>query len=191
MTRKEFDESYSLYQLSELIEQLPSKREVKKLLQTFTCSKNSDLESFLHNKSITFEKHLRSRTYIYVNNETKKVSAYFTIAVSTLHTDGITPETIKILDGYQNDTTSIPCFLIGQLGKSDNCNFTGEFLLEDTIDTIDALHHAIGGRFILLDSINAEKVIEFYKRSLFFPIEEPEEEQESIKMIRPYFEELE
>lgn len=191
MTRDEFDESYSLYQLSELIEELESNRKVKKLLETFKCSKNSDLESFLHNKAITFEKHLRSRTYIYIDNESKEVSAYFTIAVSTLHTDGISSEVIKMLDGYQSDTKSIPCFLIGQLGKSDNCNCSGEFLLEDTIETIDQLHYAIGGRFILLDSVNVEEVIEFYKRSLFFPIEEVEEGQESIKMIRPYFEELE
>lgn len=191
MRRDEFDKSYSLYQLSELIEQLPSNRKVKELLQTFKCSRNSDLESFLHNKAITFEKHLRSRTYLYIDNETKKVSAYFTIAVSTLYTDGISPDVIKMLDGYQNNTKSIPCFLIGQLGKADDCSCSGEFLLEDTIETIDELHYAIGGRFILLDSINVEEVIKFYKRSLFFPIEEVEEGQESIKMIRPYFEELE
>jgi hypothetical protein len=193
MTRDEFDNAFSLYQLSELIEQLPSNRKVRDLLHTFSCTINIDLEDFLHNKALTFEKHLRSRTYLYIDNEIKKVAAYFTIAISTLHTDNISSETIKILDGYQDNTKSIPCFLIGQLGKSDKYKDKkiGEFILEDSIDIIDNLHYAVGGRFILLDAINAKEVVEFYKNSLFFPIEISDENVESIKMIRPYFEELE
>ena len=72
MQRSEFDSSFSLYKLSELIEQFPSKRKLKEFLQTFPCSINPDLEDFLHNKAVTFEKHLRSRTYIYIDNQTKK-----------------------------------------------------------------------------------------------------------------------
>ena len=100
MQRSEFDSSFSLYKLSELIEKFPSKRKLKEFLQTFPCSINPDLEDFLNNKAVTFEKHLRSRTYIYIDNQTKKVAAYFTIAISTLHTEGISSEVIKMLDGY-------------------------------------------------------------------------------------------
>ena len=191
MTRVSFDESFSMYQLSELIEGMPSKRKVKELLQTFPCSRNSDLQEFLHNKALTFEKHLRSRTYLYIDNETKEVSAYFTISIATLHTDDISSEVIKMLDGYQENTKSIPCFLIGQLGKSDHYENKkiGAFILEDSIEIIDNLHNAVGGRFILLDAININAVISFYEDSLFFPIETSN--TESIKMIRPYFEELE
>jgi len=191
MTRVSFDESFSMYQLSELIEGMPSKRKVKELLQTFPCSRNSDLQDFLHNNALTFEKHLRSRTYLYIDNETKEVSAYFTISIATLHTDDISSEVIKMLDGYQENTKSIPCFLIGQLGKSDHYENKkiGAFILEDSIEIIDNLHSAVGGRFILLDAININEVISFYEDSLFFPIETSN--TESIKMIRPYFEELE
>ena len=130
MQRSEFDSSFSLYKLSELIEKFPSKRKLKEFLQTFPCSINPDLEDFLNNKAVTFEKHLRSRTYIYIDNQTKKVAAYFTIAISTLHTEGISSEVIKMLDGYQDDTTSIPCFLIGQLGKSSEYQYKkiGEYI---------------------------------------------------------------
>ncbi len=192
MTRSVFDETFSLYQLSELLSQMPSTRKVKELLQTFSCSRNEDLQNFLHNKAITFEKHLRSRTYLYIDNTTKKVSGYFTISISTLHTDGISSEVIKMLDGYQENTKSIPCFLIGQLGKSDyyKDKKIGEYILEDSISTIDDLHYAVGGRFILLDAINITKVVSFYEDSLFFPIEQTVS-AESIKMIRPYFEDLE
>jgi hypothetical protein len=125
-------------------------------------------------------------------NQTKKVAAYFTIAISTLHTEGISSEVIKMLDGYQDDTTSIPCFLIGQLGKSSEYQYKkiGEYILEDAIEIIDNLHNAVGGRFILLDAINIPAVVTVYQNSLFFPIETSDDAM-SIKMIRPYFEEIE
>jgi hypothetical protein len=82
-----------------------------------------------------------------------------------------------------------PCFLIGQLGKSDKFEprKIGEFILDDAIEIIDQSQNALGGRFILLDAINKQQVIKFYKTNAFFPIEN-DPNSESIKMIKPYFE---
>jgi len=189
MIREQFDNTFSLFQLSEIIHFHQSTSQVKKLLKTFSCKRNKDLEDFLHNKALTFEKHLRSRTYLYIDNETKEVAAYFTIAISMLYTDNISTKTIKLLDGYKDNITTIPCFLIGQLGKSDKYEKfkIGEYILEDSIDVIDKAHNTLGGRFILLDAVNDDRLIKFYKNNLFFPIEE-NDKNESIKMIRPYFE---
>jgi hypothetical protein len=119
MNRNKFDDDFSCFSLSEIIDKSISNNKIKKLLQTFKCIKNIDLQDFLHNKALVFEKNLRSRTYLYIDNNTKNVVAYFTIAINTLYTDNISSEVIKLLDGYKNDTKSIPCFLIAQLGKSD------------------------------------------------------------------------
>jgi len=73
MTRPQFDESFSLFPLSEIIENTDSKRKVKKLLETFSCTRNIDLQDFLYNKAVTFEKNLRSRTYLYLDNDTQVV----------------------------------------------------------------------------------------------------------------------
>ncbi len=192
MNREQFDNTFSLFQLSEIIHSHQSTSQVKKLLKTFSCTRNKDLEDFLHNRSLTFEKHLRSRTYLYIDNETKEVAAYFTIAISMLYTDNISAKTIKLLDGYKDDAKTIPCFLIGQLGKSDKYEKfkIGEYILEDSVDVIDEAYSALGGRFILLDAVNDDRLIKFYENNLFFPIEQSDE-NESIKMIRPYFEILE
>jgi hypothetical protein len=189
MTRPQFDESFSLFSLSEIIQNTNSVRRVKKLLETFSCTRNIDLQDFLYNKAVTFEKNLRSRTYLYIDNTTQEVVAYFTITISTLHTDSISPEVIKLLDGYKDDVASIPCFLIGQLGKSDKFEprKIGEYILDDAIEIIDRSQQSLGGRFILLDAINKEQVIKFYEANAFFPIEK-DPDSESIKMIKPYFE---
>jgi len=189
MTRPQFDESFSLFPLSEIIKNTDSNRKVKKLLETFSCTRNIDLQDFLYHKAVTFEKNLRSRTYLYLDNDTQEVAAYFTITISTLHTDSISPEVIELLDGYNNDVASIPCFLIGQLGKSDKVEprKIGEYILNDAIEMIDQSQKSLGGRFILLDAINKEQVIKFYEANAFFLIEE-DSHSESIKMIKPYFE---
>ncbi len=189
MNRSQFDGSFSLFPLSEIIQSANSNRKVKQLLETFNCTRNTDLQNFLHNKAVTFEKNLRSRSYLYIDNDTQEVAAYFTITISTLHTDGISPEVIALLDGYKDDIVSIPCFLIGQLGKSDKFEprKIGEYILNDAIEIIDQSQNALGGRFILLDAINKEQIIKFYEINAFFPIEN-NPDSESIKMIKPYFE---
>jgi hypothetical protein len=189
MNRSQFDETFSLFPLSEIVQNTDSNRKVKRLLETFTCDRNIDLQSFLHNKALTFEKNLRSRSYLYIDNLTQAVVAYFTITISTLHTDGISSEVIALLDGYKNDILTIPCFLIGQLGKADKYkqNKVGEYILDDAIEIIDQSQNALGGRFILLDAVNKREIIKFYKDNAFFPIENSPD-LESIKMIKPYFE---
>ena len=189
MTYPQFKETYSLFSLSEVLANAGSKRKVKRLLETFKCTRNCDLQDFLHHKAMTFEHHLRSRTYLYLDNVTKEVAAYFTVTISTLHTENVSAKIIKLLDGYQDDVESIPCFLIGQLGKSDQCESIkiGTHILYDATDVIDQAQQMLGGRFILLDAINIKEVIKFYEENVFIPIEE-DETQESVKMIKPYFE---
>jgi hypothetical protein len=106
MNRTNFDDNFSYFSLSEIIENSTSNNKIKKLLQTFKCNKNIDLQDFLHNKALLFEKNLRSRTYLYINNNTKNVVAYFTIAISTLYTDNISSEVIKLLDRYRDNESS-------------------------------------------------------------------------------------
>jgi len=189
MTYPQFKETYSLFPLSEILVGASSKRNVRKLLETFKCSRNSDLQDFLHHKAMTFEHHLRSRTYLYLDNATQEVAAYFTVTISTLHTENVSAQIIKLLDGYQDDVESIPCFLIGPLGKSDQCESIkiGTHILYDATDVIDQAQQMLGGRLILLDAINIKEVIKFYEENVFIPIEE-DETQESVKMIKPYFE---
>jgi len=188
MNRDIFDNKFSCFSLSEIIENSISNNKTKKLLQTFQCNQNLDLQDFLHNKALVFERNLRARTYLYIDNITKKVVAYFTISISTLYTDNISSKVIQLLDGYRDDTKSIPCFLIGQLGKSDLYKDIkiGQFIIEDAIEIIDNSQMSLGGRFILLDSINIKEVIEFYENNLFFAIED-NQNLDSIKMIKPYF----
>ena len=191
MTKQDFDELNSQYKLMDLLAE-NSTNQVKKLLKTFHCEINYDLQDFLHNKAITFERNLRSRTYLYANNENKGVVAYFTLAINYLETDKFKSEIIQILDGYTNyanQTRAIPCYLIGQLAVSDEYRKQGigNFLLTDALKIADNAQTSFGGRFVLIDSVNHSKVINFYEQNSFIAIEN-DKSLKSIKMIKPYFE---
>lgn len=186
MTRNEFESTYSRQRLIDFVDR-QSSNQVKKLLKTFICAKNLDVQDFLHNKAITFERYLRTRTYLYVSNENKSVMAYFSIGITYLLANQLSKDIIKFLDGYTDEIVALPCYLIGQLGKSDKCNEKiGNFLLDDALSFIDKSQDILSGRFVLIDAVNDEKVIDFYKENSFVDIESAKN-LKSIKIIKPYF----
>lgn len=113
--------------------------------------------------------------------------AYFSIGITYLLANQLSKDIIKFLDGYTDEIVALPCYLIGQLGKSDKCNEKiGNFLLDDALSFIDKSQDILSGRFVLIDAVNDEKVIDFYKENSFVDIEN-DKNLKSIKMIKPYF----
>jgi len=174
------------YSLQEFLDNF-STNQVKKLLTTFKCGLNKDVEDFLYNKAITFEKKLRAKTYFLLEKETKTIAGYVTIAISVLYAKEIEDE-ILLEIGDLKETKDIPCFLIGQLAKSDNFKDKklGTYIIKLAFNKLKEAHKLVGGRFILLDALNNEKIIEFYEKSGFFKIEH--KTKESIKMVKPFYE---
>lgn len=186
MTRNEFESVYSRQKLIDFIA-IQSTNQVKKLLKTFSCTKNTDVQDFLHNKAITFERSLRSRTYLYADNTDKSIVAYFSVGITYLLANQLDKSIVKFLDGYTDEVIALPCYLIGQLGKSDKCTEKiGDFLLDDALNCIDKSQEILSGRFVLIDSVNDEKVLDFYRQNSFVEIQK-DKNLKSIKMIKPYF----
>ena len=67
---------FIFYSLQDLIENY-SINQVKNFLKTFKCNINKDIENFLHNKAITFEKKLRARTYLLFEKRKQENSRIF------------------------------------------------------------------------------------------------------------------
>ena len=175
---------YKFLKLNSLLE-LTTKSQIKKLLKTFKCNRNKDLEDFIHNKAITFELNGRSRTYLLVDIKEKSLIGYFSISITTLDITKLDKTTQKLL--YGNDKIKnyyIPCYLIGQLGKSDNCkNKIGIKLLKKSMNIIYNNFLDLNGRFIMIDAFNNKNLIKFYRKYGFIEIEKIIPKKESIKMI--------
>ncbi|MGJ0378213.1 hypothetical protein [Aliarcobacter cryaerophilus] len=192
MTDTEFYQSLEITQLNQLLENY-KEEDVINLLRTFSCEKNKDLEDFLHNpdKAIRLERNHVTRTYLYSTINEKLdlfIVGYFTINLKILDTKGLSSSIIKKLDGIDKKRKHIPCYLIAQLGKNTNCDFKiGQFILDEAIEIIKELNKIVGGRFIILDSVNIEKVIYFYTKdpNSFILLDKKDSEKENLKMYYP------
>ena len=153
------------------------------LIHSFKCSKNIDLEAFLHHKALDFGIRGTSKTHLLIKDTT--VIGYFTLSMKPILTEGISKEVIKKIDGFSKNRKCIYFYLIGQLGLHDDYigKGIGEFLLFNAIDLIEKSHTMIGGRYILVDAYACPPVIGFYERNGFTPLITEDESELSVKMI--------
>ncbi len=152
-------------------------------MQTFKCSKNKDLEDFLHNKALDFGERGTSKTHLLLKDN--NVIGYFTLSMKPILTEGISKEVIKKVDGFSKNRKCIYFYLIGQLGLHDDYigKGIGEYLLFNAINLIEDANFAIGGRYILVDAFDCTPVIHFYEQNGFTKLVTQEDNDTSIKMI--------
>jgi len=139
------------------------------LLQTFKCSKNKDLEDFLHHKALDFGKRGTSKTHLLLKDE--QIIGYFTLSMKPILTEGISKEVIKKIDGFSKNRKCIYFYLIG------------EFLLFNAISLIEDSHLIVGGRYILVDAFDCLPVPHFYEQNGFTKLVTQEESDLSVKMM--------
>ena len=168
------------------------REKVLNILTTFNCNKNEDLEKFIKDpsKSVCFEENHTTRTYLFLDDDLNLI-AYYTITLKVLDTSRISSKSlIKRLDGIDKTRKNIPCYLIAQLGKNTNCKHKiGQYLLDSAVQTIKESKELVGGRFILLDSVNEKEVIEFYTHedNGFVELIEPKSDDKNVTLYYPLF----
>jgi predicted GNAT family N-acyltransferase len=181
MTELQKESLYATFKLLPLGKVEPS------LFSTFSCKINSDLTNFIRSTATNFENRQIARAFVLLNNDESEVVGYFTISMKSLSTNGMSKTSIKKIDGVSNSRVCIHSFLIGQLGISDNYAKykLGTLLLDDAFLKIEMAHDLVAGRYVLVDAVNHEKVIKFYKEAGFALLDTNLEESEngSIRMI--------
>ena len=82
---------------------------MREVLSLFFCPKNSDVETFLRDKAITFEKASRARTYLILDEEALtdgkiNIIAYFTVSMKALNLrEGISKNVRKhVVNNHDN-----------------------------------------------------------------------------------------
>ena len=172
-----------------------------KLLSSFSCSYDTDIEHFLHNTALNFELLSKARTYlifderdILVGNNSPIIYGYVSLALKILSVpDSISNRMRKELDGlnakiHGQRITDFPCYLIGQLSKNTNINnnpVSGNDLLQIAFDIIASASDAVGGRYMMIECRNEHKLLEFYNNNNFFEIARiPDDNIPMVQMIR-------
>jgi len=199
--------SLHVISLNDIIKSIPSEEEINKLLFSFTTFQGQDstgaddVEYFLHNKAIQFEKMNLARTYLVMSSYKERpiLVGYFSISNKPLSIPNrqfrkLSNSLQKRLMGFghktEQSTFVIKGYLLGQLGKNFSeearaancCN--GSDLLQLAYRKIADAQRIVGGRILYLECENVPKIIDFYKVNGFNQIESFETENGYCMMVK-------
>lgn len=184
-----------------------TEEDIKKLLFSFETLKSSDssgaddVEFFLHNKAIQFEKMDLARTYLVISTFRSKavLAGYFSIANKPLtiprrqfHMLSKSMQKRLMGVGHRTEQQSfvITGYLLGQLGKNfsedaqlaRSCN--GSDLLQLVYRKVAEAHRIMGGRILYLECEDNDKIISFYRNNGFSLIEQFQSENGYRMMVK-------
>lgn len=149
-----------------------------KVLSSFSCPKNPDVERFLKKSAVEFAKKNQSVTYFVFSVEAKELLGYFTLALKPLTVRGETVSNttkrkllrVSELD-EKSDTYTMSAYLIAQIGKNysngRNKKITGKELIELAWTVIEDAQYMLGGMVAFLEAENEEKLLSFYRDNRF------------------------
>lgn len=163
---------------------------LSRILSSFSCSQDEDIEFFLRNKAVDFELLSKSRTYLICDEEQiakkdfyleqLKVYGYISIALKVLTVpEEFSNRKRKELDGLNAKIHGEPikdfsCYLIGQLSRNSDVSsesISGTKLLQIAYDIIASAVEAVGGRFMMIECKEEQKLIDFYSANGFQEIQ--------------------
>ena len=142
-------------------------------ISRFSC-RDTDVETFIKDKAIDFERRNKSRTYLIIDDSNNTLLGYFTLSLKALQFGAnVSKNTIKSIDGFSKDIRAVGITLIGQFGKDSELakDIDGGTLFNICIETVYKAHKIVGGRFVMLECRDIENVVSFYKRHGFEPLQ--------------------
>jgi hypothetical protein len=160
-----------LTSLQDLIKTPEAIKALEPQLMSFNCKRDTDIESFIHNKAIDYERSGYSRTYLYsapdpkANNE-YSIVAYFTVAITSVSFADISKKKkSKVLGGFPGRDTQdhFAGLLIAQLARSDDFDKTyidSKRMITDAESIITKGRKYLGGKLIYVDC--KEPLIQLY-----------------------------
>jgi hypothetical protein len=164
---------------------------LEKELREFSCSRDSDIETFIRTKAIDYERSGLGRTYLYLDgsDENTNLVAYITIAITSVDYAGVSrSRRKKVLSRKpgRDSKDNFPGLLIGQLARDDRYDSTlisGSDMIADAESLIDTVNQTIGGMLIYLDC--KDDLIKLYERNGYELLSDKEPDNGLYKMFKP------
>lgn len=179
-------ENVKIVSLQDLLDELKDRKHVREdILKNFKNKYNKDIEDFLHNKAIEFEKAGLSSTHL-VFNENFVLLGYFSLANKPLLVSKRNYEALsksqrkKLCQNGKRLTTDgyiVNSYLLGQIGKNHSEQIKAEEHIDGTqlltlaYDSLMEAKKIVNVRYVWLECENNEKLLSFYKNFGFEEIE--------------------
>ncbi len=174
---------------------MSSEEKAKKLISVFLCRKDTDIENFLKERAIKFEKLGKSRTFFIFDEDEEnfKILAYFTLSMQVLiiQKEMISGNKAKKLDGLTSNRggsriTEFSTILIGQLAKNEmhSSLINGYEVMEYCLAKMLEGQSILSGRIIMLECKNVPNLVKIYEEFGFSVLENDYKENELLQMIK-------
>lgn len=195
-----------IIRLNDLISAAPDIESVKKILADFQSIPHpftgevNDVEFFLHQKAINFEKMALSTTYLLfsTNKEKQVLVGYFSLAnkpltMSKKNYSNLSNRQQRALCQNGTKTESggyiVNSYLIGQVGKNYSEEalrlraINGTQILTLAYDTVLKAKELVNARYVWIECENSNNLIRFYKDFGFEVIENYETNNGLVVMV--------
>jgi len=158
----------------------------KDILSSFSVSRNHDVESFIHDSAIAYEKSNNARSFILID-ESEKPLGFISLALTSLELpNGVSNTLKKKLRGYGRlSSNTIPCYLIGQLARLDQVEkneLPGDAIFSTVDYAVKEARRYFGGRIISVDCI--DKLVQYYANRGFIHLNKIDELNQMVYLIR-------
>ena len=172
-------EGFNEVSLKDMIEQLGEDK-VKRILSSFSCHLNKDVEEFIRLKSIGFEKmDIAPTQLVFVPHKGKlELCGYYTITLKSfcVNYSNLSKSLKKRIAKFgtldkERKGYIIPAPLIAQLGKNyrDGLDglISGDELLKMALDKIHYIQRLGGGKVVYVECEDKPKLLDFYSSNGF------------------------
>lgn len=162
-------------------------------------SPNSDVESFLRNKSIQATKLSTASSYLVYSKKSFPlidIAGYFTLATKMLNLNRaiMSKSTEKIINrfGYYDEVSDlyhVPAILLAQFGRNFNekCNsISGKDLMSLALNQIKYILSLSSGKTVFLECEKKQKLIDFYKENGFLLLDNEVLSKDKKNMVQLY-----
>jgi len=154
----------------------------------FSCKKAPEIEKFFKEDAEKYENHLLGKSYCFIrlgDDKKGKAVAAFTLSNTSLNVKDL-PSSIrnKINRTIPNSKRKgqYPAVLLGQLAITDE--FEGQHIGDSLLNYIETLvtddNYKTGCRYLIVDALNKEKVLQFYLNNGFKFLYPTSEEEASM-----------
>jgi hypothetical protein len=169
--------------------------EIETQLKEFSCARNTDVQSFIREKAIRYERSGLSRAYLYLKTNKSignrySVVAYFAIAITSVDFTGVSrSKRTKVLGGTpgRDDQEHFGGLLVAQLARDDSYDsavIDGTELLEDCEAMVEQGRIYLGGRMLYVDC--REELVRFYERNGYKVLKTVPEERDLFTMFKGF-----
>lgn len=160
----------------------PLTEELHAALTGFDCQRELSIQEFFRNEAIPNAKELMSKSYCFYRPETMEAVAAFCVINTDISVDLIPKSTRNKLNRkipYAKQRDHYPAVLIGQIAVFDG--FAQYHLGNELMDSIKwwlkNVANLIAARYVVVDAVNQEKVLQFYARNRFWTVFKTEEDE--------------